>query len=121
MRAAARAALRRTADDPRPLAQFLFEAGYTACWADIYVAGQQFKPLSDAMIERAWDITPAAYDPEDDLEAKIALINAAPDLLAALQFILSEDHAPWGGKRTEVIKQARDMAISAIAKATGAA
>lgn len=69
------------------LAQFLFEAGYTACWSDVYMkaGGAVPFPISDAAIERAWEITPEVYDPAEEFAAKLLLANGAKDLLEALR------------------------------------
>ena len=54
-----------------------------------------------------------------EAEANARLLAAAPELLAALQFIVSEEHPPFGSKRAERVETARRMALEAIAKATG--
>jgi hypothetical protein len=48
-------------------------------------------------------------------EANATLISAAPDLLAALEYIVAWNGTTWNAET------ARDMARRAIAKATGAA
>ncbi|QEH81151.1 hypothetical protein EIK56_24930 [Sphingomonas sp. C8-2] len=50
------------------IARFFFEIGYGACWADAFIANGEKAPfpLSDAGIDRAWEIAPeATADPAE--------------------------------------------------------
>lgn len=55
------------------------------------------------------------------MQGNARLIAASPALLEALQFIVSEDHPPFGSRLAERINEARAMAHAAIAQATGGA
>jgi hypothetical protein len=58
----------------------------------------------------------------DALDREAAVVAAAPDLLAALDYLLSQTvdaDLAYGIELTEGEAEARQMALSAIAKATG--
>ena len=48
----------------RKTAQFFFEVGFAACWAEAFVRNGEVPPfeLSDELIERAWSIAREAHD-----------------------------------------------------------
>ena len=71
----------------RTLAQFFFEIGYGACFADVMVANDMEPPfdLLDQIIERAWTISGESYEDPQEFDQKLALTEAAPDLLEALE------------------------------------
>jgi hypothetical protein len=71
----------------RSLAQFFFEVGYSACFADAMVANNRKPPfkLTDALVERAWRIAGEAYEEPAEFDAKLAMTNAAPELYEALE------------------------------------
>lgn len=120
--------------DERSISQFFFEKGYGACWADAFMAmpmlPQSF-PLTDAAVDRAWDVLPMCQDTSEDyveFDKRKALSDAAPELLARLKSerenrdnilrFLLDGHTEMvidmlrnGGKATDDV----------IAKATGAA
>lgn len=74
----------------RTLAQFFFEIGYGACWADAYVAQGERPPfeLTDAIIERAWAIAPDCHDDAGEFDRMKAMADAAPDLLDVLRDVM---------------------------------
>lgn len=59
----------------RDLAQFFFEMGFGACYAEAIVRnGNKVPfPLTDVEIERQWAISREAYDDADELEAMLSL------------------------------------------------
>lgn len=73
----------------RSVAQFFFEIGYAACWADAFIQNDQKPPfhLTDAIIERAWQTSYESYEEPAEFDAKLAIANAAPELLEALERI----------------------------------
>lgn len=72
--------------DDRSLARYFFEQGYFACWADAMAAldAAPFK-LTDEGLDRAWDVTPIARDDYAEFNARLALADVAPEMLAALE------------------------------------
>lgn len=104
--------------DERGIAQFFFEQGYGACWADAFMAlpnlPQSF-PLSDAAVEKAWAVLPFCQDSDEDyvaFDARKALADAAPELLEALERMMKP--------QCEVSRPITvAFAQAAIAKATG--
>ena len=70
------------------------------------------KPVAEAQGERGWARTGRDRMPEGEREANARLIAAAPDLLEALQYVMSAH----GEQLTDAFAQAN----AAIAKATGA-
>jgi len=71
----------------RTLAQFFFEVGFGACWAQAYIANGETAPfaLTDAGVERAWEIAGESHDDPAEFDCNKALADAAPDLLEACQ------------------------------------
>ena len=111
--------------DNRALAQFFFDHGFTACWADAMMANAQ-RPvfdLTDARFERAWAIMPECCDtPEDAAEfaQKKALADAAPQLLAiALRLIKWDKDFPVNCHNGYAGLKELDAIIADAAKATG--
>lgn len=83
---AIRAALHTEPAAPAPMvegersaAQFFFEVGYGACWAEAYVRNDCSPPfeLSDGVIERAWMIAPEAHDDHEEFDRYLALADGA--------------------------------------------
>jgi len=72
--------------DARSLAQFFFEVGYGAAWADGFIANGELAPfpMTDTTVERAWSIACEAYEDPQEFDAKLAQTNASPDLYDAL-------------------------------------
>jgi hypothetical protein len=64
----------------RSPAQFFFEVGYGACWAEAFVksAGSPPFTLTDAIVERAWDIAGEAHDDPEEFDRYLAIANALP-------------------------------------------
>lgn len=64
--------------DERTPAQFFFEVGYGACWAESYVRTDGKPPftLTDATVERAWAIAGEAHDDPAEFDAYLARANA---------------------------------------------
>jgi len=60
--------------DERSPAQFFFEMGFGACYAEAMISNGNKAPfpLSDAEIERQWAISQDAYDDPAELEAMLA-------------------------------------------------
>lgn len=73
--------------DDRTLAQFFFEVGYGACWAEAFVrsGGVRPFPITDDGIERAWEVAREGHDDLADFDRKKALSEAAPEMAEALQ------------------------------------
>ena len=63
-----------TVTDERSPAQFFFEMGFGACYAEAMVRNghQPPFPLTDEMIERQWAISQEAYDDPAELDAMLA-------------------------------------------------
>lgn len=76
----------------RTIAQFFFEVGYAACYADAYIRNDGKPPfeLSDALIERAWEIAAEAHEDPAEWDAYQAKADAAPDLIEALRPFVKE-------------------------------
>lgn len=70
----------------RGVAQFFFEIGYGACWAEAFVRNDcaPFE-LTDALIGRAWEIAPEAHDDHAEFDRYLALATAQSDLIDALK------------------------------------
>jgi len=81
----------------RTLAQFFFEVGYGACWADGFIKNGSKAPfpLTDAVIDRAWQIAPEAHEDGEEWDRHQALADAAPALLEALKGLLAEFVGPY--------------------------
>lgn len=94
-----------SAPTDRGIAQFFFEVGYGACWAEAFIR-KDSPPfhLTDAVVDRAWQMAPDGYD-GDEFEPNKALADAAPELLRVLELMNAEYDWP--------------LARAAIAKATG--
>lgn len=77
--------------DLRTLAQFFFEVGFGACWAEAYVQNgeQEPFPLTDALVERAWEIAGEAHDDPAEFAGKLALANTDASLLEVLKEAIS--------------------------------
>lgn len=107
--------------DDRTLAQFFFELGYGACWAEAAIRNGEKPPfdLTDAVIERAWAITPETYDDHAEFDEKLGLVDAAPELLDALaDFCLSAESAAGcidGASHDENYSEILSFAGSALA------
>jgi hypothetical protein len=101
----------------RTLAQFFFEVGFGACWAEAYIANGETPPfaLTDAGVERAWEIAGEAHDDPEEFDRNKALADAASDLLAACEFQENILYLP--GDPADLIQQVRQMRRAAIAKA----
>lgn len=76
-----------SAPDERSLAQFFFEIGYGACWAEAFIRSDGKPPfaLTDAIVERAWEIAGEAHDEPAEFDSKRAMAEAAPAMRAALE------------------------------------
>jgi hypothetical protein len=62
----------------RTPAQFFFEIGFAACLAQAYIAnGKMPFEVSDALIERAWDIAGEAHHDPEEFDRYLALADAA--------------------------------------------
>lgn len=75
-----------TVDDDRSLARFFFEQGYFSCWAEAMAIDD--KPpfeITEPLLDKAWDITAIARDDYAEFDSRLALADAAPDLLAVLE------------------------------------
>ncbi len=74
--------------DELPPERFWFELGYGAAWADAFMANDQ-KPawqMTDAAVDRAWDILPECYDGDaGDLERNAWNTRTPDPALAAAQ------------------------------------
>lgn len=118
--------------DERSIAQFFFEKGYGACWADAFMAMPTLSasfPLTDAAVDRAWDVLPMCQDTSEDyveFDKRKALSDAAPEMLSTLQGIGASMEAILASD----LRRAGPAALipewlaeirSAIARATGAA
>lgn len=112
--------------DTRAYAQFFFEVGYTACWAESYTSnGSAPFSLTNGIIDHAWEIAGEAHDDPDEFARKKALSDAAPDLLAALTRIAAFDDEYGNARLTATGSYsafdepaAVETARAAIAKAT---
>lgn len=98
--------------DDRTLAQFFFELGYGACWAEAAIRNGEKPPfdLTDAVIERAWAITPETYDDHAEFDDKLGLVDAAPDMLFVLELIAKRNGA-WSGLARQAAAKARGEAL----------
>ena len=108
--------------DDRTLAQFFFELGYGACWAEAAIRNGEKPPfdLTDAVIERAWAITPETYDDHAEFDEKLALVDSAPDMLAALetvQFACTNHGGECERDPQAVLREIHATVTAAIAKA----
>lgn len=67
------------AGDDRTTAQFFFEVGYSAAWADAYMANGKKAafPISDESLERAWAIAPEAHDDREEWDRHMAATQSA--------------------------------------------
>jgi hypothetical protein len=63
------------ADGERSVAQFFFEVGYGACFAEAYIrnGGKVPWPMSDVEVERAWSIAGEAHDDPEEFSRYLAL------------------------------------------------
>lgn len=120
--------------DDRTLAQFFFEIGYGACFAEAYIRNGNVAPfqLTDALVERAWEIAGEAHDDPEEFDRQQTLADAAPDLLAACEAwdkaeddrndcASCENEGPWEecGPCSERFCDAIDKRHAAIKKARG--
>ncbi|ALH82944.1 hypothetical protein AN936_22075 [Sphingopyxis macrogoltabida] len=77
----------------RSTAQFFFEMGFGACYAEAIIRNSNKIPfaLSDAEIERQWAISQEAYDDPAELDEMLAKVSAADsDVIGKLVEALSE-------------------------------
>lgn len=83
-------------EQERTAAQFFFEVGYGACWAEAYVRNGEKAPfpLTDAMVERAWQIAPEAHDDPAEFDRFHDLAAKAPELAARVK-VLEAALAPF--------------------------
>ena len=110
--------------DDRTLAQFFFELGYGSCWAEAAIRNGEKPPfdLTDAVIERAWAITPETYDDHAEFDEKLALVDSAPDMLAALTKLrkgldLVDPSRPLQyADAMDLMRKCADEAIAKVAK-----
>lgn len=107
-------------------AQFFFEIGYGACWAEAFVRAGSVAPfpLTDAMVERAWEISGEVHDDPAEFDRHLALANAAPDLFEALR-TLRDFGCPvcsgdCGSANPPVASCPMQIASAALAKVTAA-
>jgi hypothetical protein len=65
--------------DERTLAQFFFEVGYGACFADAYIRNGNVVPfqMTDAIVERAWEIAAEAHEDPEEFDRYLALADSA--------------------------------------------
>lgn len=64
-------------DLKRTPAQFFFEVGYGACWAEAYLRNDTAPfELTDVVVERAWEIAGEAHDDPEEFDRYLALANA---------------------------------------------
>lgn len=107
--------------DDRSLARYFFEQGYFACWADAMAAldAAPFK-LTDAGLDRAWDVTPVARDDYAEFAARLALAAAAPELLKACSDWIDwlKPDSPWRDDAADHEARMLDAMRAAISKAT---
>jgi hypothetical protein len=63
----------------RGIAQFFFEIGYGACFAEAFIrnGAKTPWPMSDAEVERAWEMTPETYDDPAEFDRYKALADVA--------------------------------------------
>lgn len=63
----------------RSPAQFFFEVGYGACFAEVLIRNGMHAPfdLTDAVVEHAWDIAGEAYEVPEEFDRYLELANAA--------------------------------------------
>ena len=61
----------------RKTAQFFFEVGFAACWAEAFVRNGEVPPfeLSDELIERAWSIAREAHDDRAEFDRHLTAAN----------------------------------------------
>lgn len=61
----------------RSPAQFFFEIGFAACWAEAFIRAGEKPPfeLTDALIEHAWSIAGEAHDDHEEFDRYLALAN----------------------------------------------
>lgn len=72
--------------EERTLAQFWFEIGFAACWAEAYVQNDSAPfELNDRKIAREFEKSIEAHDDPAEIDAFKALADAAPELLEALE------------------------------------
>jgi hypothetical protein len=73
--------------DKRTLAQFFFEVGYGAAWADAFMANGQKAafPLTDEAIERAWAIAPEAHEDAEEWARNQRAADEVPAMAQALR------------------------------------
>lgn len=76
-----------TTQPDRSPAQFFFEVGYGACWAEAFVRNDSTPPfpLTDAIVERAWAVAGEAHDDPEEFDHHHRLAASAPALLEALE------------------------------------
>lgn len=91
--------------DNRTLAQFFFEHGFFDCYAEA-LARNDAKPFAvpdDRGMELLWKRHPNGIDSKDlaDFNSKVALANAAPDMLAALEKYADQLCEGWCEKSPE--------------------
>lgn len=117
----------------RSLAQFFFEVGYAACFAEVVIQQDMQPPfaLSDEHIEAAWPRSIEAHEDAAEIDRALALTNAAPDMLqqlrvASAQFRFYEQQHRAKPPTDDTLEKARvnqafaDRIDALIAKATGA-
>jgi len=87
-------------ENERSIAQFFFEVGYGAAYADAFIAnnGSPAFTLTDASIERAWAIAPEAYEDHAEWDRYMALATP-PAIPSEKQVEASDSYAAWQQKR----------------------
>lgn len=86
------------AENERSPAQFFFEIGYGACWAEAYVKNGLPFPLTDDLIDRAWGIAGEAHDDPAEFDRYLAAANStAVGNVQAIREALLE-HIEWLSK-----------------------
>lgn len=106
--------------DNRTLAQFFFEHGFFDCYAEA-LARNDTKPFAvpdDRGMELLWKRHPNGIDSEDlaDFNSKVALANAADDMLGALIAVRARFQGYNHGPDEQMVM---DRVNAAIAKALG--
>lgn len=106
--------------DTRSLAQFFYEVGFASCFAEATIRNDMKPPfeLSDALIEAAWPRSIEAYDDGVEMDQRLALADAAPDLLDALEEVQEMNRKGLTGSEARIVWA---KVRAAIAKARGAA
>ena len=75
----------------RSTAQFFFEVGYGSCFAEALVRnGSAPFELTDAIVERAWEIAPEAHDDHQEFDLYLAAVNDRETLLTAVREMREE-------------------------------